>query len=186
MTTLSPRLALYTIAILHEPPGSSVVQGFIDRIPETFAAAEQSTGFIDRERELGDWGPVTLPGFVPEDLAGHFAQTFSLWRDVESAYAYAYAGHHAEGLKQRHQWFRKEAHPGYVCWWVGPDHRPDTAEAVARIEQLHAAGPGPDAFNFRQAFDATGAPAMLDRDAIKQSVDRNRAWQIGASPGAAQ
>ena len=34
------RLALFTIGILREPRGNATVQGFIDRVPDTFAAAE--------------------------------------------------------------------------------------------------------------------------------------------------
>lgn len=181
MTSPSDRLVLYTIAILHEPPGSRMVQGFIDRIPSTFIAAELSEGFIDRVRELGDWGPTILPSFVPEDEATCFAQTFSMWRDLESAYAYAYAGHHADGLKKRQHWFRKEAHPGYVCWWCPQDRQPDTTDAVARLEQLHAEGPSPNAFNFRCAFDAARAPAKLDRHVIKQNIEINRA-SLAAQP----
>lgn len=67
-----------------------------------------------------------------------------------------------------------------------------TLETIAIVHEppggtvVRAAGLGHDAVNFRQAFDAPGAPAMLDREAIKQSVDRSRASLVGAPPQAAQ
>jgi len=45
--------------------------------------------------------------------------------------------------------------------------RTDIAEGAARLDRLHAAGPGAPAFTFRQPFDAAGRPAMLDRERFR-------------------
>jgi hypothetical protein len=47
-------------------------------------------------------------------------------------------------------------------------------EATDRLEQLHADGPTPAAFDFKVSFDAHGRPARLDRDLVKAKIERNR------------
>ena len=111
---------------------------------------------------------------MPENIGTRFAQTFSLWRDLESVYAYVYAGQHGEGLRQRHHWFLKEPHPGYVCLWVSEDRQPDTAEAVDRLERLYGAGPSADAFDFRRSFGPDGQPVSLRRDRARGHVEHDR------------
>ena len=169
------RLAFYTIAILREPPDHPASKGFVDGIPDTFSAAERCVGFLDRQQAIGDWGPVLFPSVLSGDVGSRFAQTFSIWRDLEAVYAYAYNGRHAEGLKRRRDWFLEEAHPGYVAWWVAEDHRPNIAEAVTRIEKLHNEGPGAEAFNFTHPFDQSGRHARLSRDGVRTNVAQNKA-----------
>jgi len=50
---------------------------------------------------------------------------------------------------------------------ASPLQRTDIAEGAARLDRLHAAGPGAPAFTFRQPFDAAGRPAMLDRERFR-------------------
>ncbi|HKG24044.1 MAG TPA: DUF3291 domain-containing protein, partial [Thermomicrobiales bacterium] len=96
------------------------------------------------------------PHFVTPELAGREAQTLSLWRDLESAVAFAYSGLHAEALRRRRGWFPAPAWPSYAAWWVADDNRPDWREAMRRLEHLHDRGPSTIAFDFRSPFDATG------------------------------
>src|SRR2546425_12803677 len=61
------KLAFMTVGILREAVGHAQVQGFVDRIPDVYAAADSSDGFHDRSiRDVGtwlhSWGPVELPG----------------------------------------------------------------------------------------------------------------------------
>ncbi len=63
---MAKRLASMTVGFLHEPLGHPRVQRFLDRVPSVYAAADSSTGFIDRsERNLDtfahSWGPVQAP-----------------------------------------------------------------------------------------------------------------------------
>jgi hypothetical protein len=172
------RLAFMTFGVLHEPRGHPGSKGFIDRIPATYAVAERCEGFLERsylDPETGrhGWGDEVCPSFVSQDLQSHLAHTFSLWRDLESVYAFAYADRHAEALRLRREWFRDPAYPGYVAWWVAEDHTPSVAEATDRLELLHAGGPTPAAFNFKIPFDARGQPAPLDRDLVKAKIERN-------------
>ncbi len=60
MRSPDSRIAFYTFAILCEPRGHEQVQGFFDRTGDVFAQAEQSEGFVDRDRRADPakaWGP---------------------------------------------------------------------------------------------------------------------------------
>ncbi len=169
-----------TFGVLYEPRTGARSKGFIDRLPAALAVAERSEGFIGRsylDPATGrhSWGDSVCPSFTPADKLSHLAHTFSLWRDLESVYAFAYSHLHAEALRLRRDWFPEPDHPGYVAWWVADDHTPSVREATDRLEQLHAEGPTPAAFTFKVAFDADGHPAPLDRDLIKAKIERNSA-----------
>ena len=55
------RVASYTFGILHEAGDHPQTKGFIDRIDNVYASAENSDGFVDRaprrtERHAHQWG----------------------------------------------------------------------------------------------------------------------------------
>jgi Domain of unknown function (DUF3291) len=161
------RIAFYTLGVLKEPVGHAVVQGFVDRIGDVYAAAEGSSGFFERSvRDVQtwehSWGPIIVPKCIPGDLpATKLAMTLSLWRDLESVAAFAYRGVHREALSHRAEWFNVGRWPTYAAWWVPADHRPNWAEAAIRVDHLHQQGPGPTAFTFRQPYDSAGAPVPM-------------------------
>ncbi len=168
------RLAFYTFAVQRGPDEDPVMRGFVLRTRSNFAAVEQSDGFIDRsgydnEPDRSRWGAVVMPRFC--DDPAPVAATLSLWRDLESAAAFAYGGVHAKALRRRREWFSKADHPGYVAWWVADDHRPDWAEAAAKLEALHDNGPQPEAFDFKQPFDAAGRPMRLAQSPHPELVE---------------
>jgi hypothetical protein len=172
------RLVFLTLGPLREPRTHDRSKGFFDRVPATFGAAERSEGFIARSSRDPDsgrygWGDPVCPTFLPQDLHEHLVHTLSLWRDLESVYAFAYSDLHAEALRLRREWFDEPKCPNYVAWWTADGHTPSVREATDRLEQLHAEGPTPAAFNFKRPFDAHGQPTSLDRDLIKAKIERN-------------
>lgn len=164
---MESRLAFFTFGVMHAPVGTDVVQGFVDRIADVYAAADGSAGFFARSiRDVHtwehSWGPMRLPQCAPPDLPmTQFAMTLSLWRDLESVAAFAYHGVHREALSHRAEWFRTGAWPAYAAWWVDGAHRPDWQEAIERIDRLHTQGASAHAFTFRQPFDPAGAPTRM-------------------------
>ena len=63
----------------------------------------------DRNR---DWDERNVsPRFLTTGAHGDTAATLSLWDDVESVYAFTYAGFHAEVLKMRYDWFVEGDYP---------------------------------------------------------------------------
>ena len=173
------KLAFMTVGILREPVGHEQVQGFVDRVPSVYQAADSSEGFHARSiRDMGtylhSWGEVKLPACYPQPTPNErIAATLSLWADLESVAAFSYHGPHGEALSKRRDWFDKSNLPVYVAWWVDADHAIDWTEGCDRIDRLHRDGPTPHAFNFSSPFDCDGNPCPLDRQAVMAHAARN-------------
>ena len=175
------KLAFMTLGILREPFGHAGVQGFVDRVPGVYGAADASDGFHARSiRDLNtylhSWGDTSLPGWHPEaESAVHnqVAVTLSLWGDLESVAAFSYHGPHAEALTKRGEWFDRGTVPLYVAWWVDADHAITFTEGYERIESLYRNGSTAFGFNFAKPFDAEGRACVLDREAVKAKAAVN-------------
>lgn len=176
-----PKIAFMTIGILHEPLGGARVQGFFDRIPSVFIAAEGSEGFVDRserdpETRANSWGPLVIPACYSEvDDPSLLPSTLSIWDDLESVAAFAYHGVHGEAMAQRKEWFTTHSHPTYVAWWVDDESPVNWQEASARLDHLAQHGSTPHAFDFKTAFDCEGNPAPMNRVAIRAKITDNSA-----------
>jgi hypothetical protein len=184
------KLAFYTFAVLEEAFRHQHSRGFVDRITGVFESAEQASGFVGRadsvrhEGQDAQWGdPQAAPRFnarqrdarrynspevSPDD---HEAVTLSLWDDLESVYAFAYYGRHAEALKKRQDWFVKPEWPSFVAWWVENGQIPTWEDACSRLELLNDEGP-PHAFDFKTPFDSAGQPWRMDRSKIQEKSER--------------
>jgi hypothetical protein len=169
--TRMPLVAFTTVAILKAPPGDPAVQGFFDRLPETFGAADAFEGFVARSTRdpvtlRHSWGDPVQPRFYDPARHAGVVFTLSLWRSLEPVNAFAYSGVHGEALRHRLEWFLEPEWPSYAAWWVDDGHVPDWHEASRRLEHLHDHGASPEAFGFRTPFGPDGAPIEIDRAAV--------------------
>ncbi|MDB5060154.1 MAG: domain containing protein [Chloroflexi bacterium] len=153
------RVAFSTFGIMREKSGHPQVQGFLDRISATFAAADAAPGFLGGPDRNG----ALAPSFLDPALRDQEASTVSLWEDLHSVWAFAYRGLHAEALQHRREWFGEPAWPNYVAWWVEDDHMPSWPEAAERYQHLHDHGSTAFAFTFKKPFGADGGP-LTQRD----------------------
>jgi hypothetical protein len=163
------RVAFFTFGVLREPVGHPQSQGFVDRIEGSFAEAAASPGFIGYPQEtLVEQGNPRLIWPAMKGPDRDAMMTLSLWRDLESVFAFAYAhqGVHSEALRLRRDWFLKPEWPIYVAWWVGDDHLPTWQEAVERHHHLHTHGATAYAFDFHAPFDADGHATRVIRRPI--------------------
>ncbi len=180
---MSHRLAFFTVGILHEPMDRPRLQGFMDRVPGVYAAADSSAGFHSRSvRDLAtwkhSWGDPVVPQCYPQgyDLE-QFAMTLSIWDDLESVAAFAYKGVHAEALAHRKDWFQSLGLPPYVAWWISDVEHVNWKQAAERLDHLHTNGPTAFAFNFKSPFDANGSAVRLDNWAMQAHGKKNAATQ---------
>ena len=185
------KLAFYTFAVLEEAFRHQHSRGFVDRITGVFESAEQASRFVGRadsarhEGQDAQWGdPLATPRLnarqrdarrdnspevSPDD---HEAATLSLWDDLESVYAFAYYGRHAEALKKREDWFVKPEWSSFVAWWVENGQIPTWEDACSRLELLNEEGSTPHAFDFKTPLDSAGTPWRMDRSKIQEKSDR--------------
>jgi hypothetical protein len=170
------RLAFMTIGVLHAPMDDPRVQGFVDRIDVIFAAAGSSDGFVGQsvpDEATGEesWGPLVTPThFQKEEYLDRTAATLSLWNDLESVFAFAYNGVHAEALRKRAAWIVHGEWPSYVAWWVSDDHTPSWSEACERYDRMCQEGPSPAAFDFKRPFSHDGEPIEIDRAIVGRKI----------------
>ena len=188
MAGMPYKLAFMTVGILREPVGHEQVQGFIDRVPSVYVAADASEGFQgrsirDMNTYLHSWGEVKLPACYPQPMPNErIAVTLSRWTDLESVAAFSYHGAHAEALTKRREWFDKLKLPPSVAWWVEAEHAIDWAEGCERLDRLHRDGPTAFAFNFAKPFDCEGKPCLVNRELVKAKAARNEQARDSCPP----
>ena len=149
-------LAQLNIAVMKEPLESPGMADFVANLDRINALAEASPGFIWRlQTNEGDATAV-------RPLGDDTLVNMSVWRDVNALNTYVYGSAHVEIMRRRKEWFERMRDAYMVLWWVPAGHRPDVAEAVARLDMLRANGPTEQAFTFKSAFappDSTRADA---------------------------
>jgi GNAT superfamily N-acetyltransferase len=105
----------------------------------------------------------------------------SVWTSVESLRDFVYRSAHTPFLRRRAEWFEHLDAPAVALWWVPAGHRPDIAEARARLDFLALHGPSPYAFGLRapappliferqlpSAPEAAGLIAELDDELVRR------------------
>ena len=153
-----PLLALYTCPVLTCAPGDEAYAAFagLDAAIAAELAGRPPEGLV---RVVADLPP---PGRWPAHVApagGTPKPTLSVWRSLEAAFAYSYGpGLHRRALRRRREWCLRPAGPVYVLWYVAEADAAVHDAAIARLDRLGAAGPGPEAFDFRHPFDPGGRP----------------------------
>jgi hypothetical protein len=167
------KLAFMTYGTLLEEFGHPTVQGFVDRVPGVYGAADATPGFVDRsKRSLEDyshsWGEIVTPKCWGGETTPRTAATLSLWDDVESVTAFAYHGPHGEAMKLRNEWFVHPGLPEHVGWWIEVGDAVDWQMAADRMDYLHENGSTPHAFSLRAPFDADGQPYRIDTVRVRE------------------
>lgn len=140
-------LAQLNIGVIRAPMDSPVMAEFANNLDRINALAEASPGFVWR-LQTDEGNATAIRPFEDENLLVNM----SVWRDVESLKAYVYGSAHVDFMRRRREWFELMKEAYLVLWWVPKGHRPEIAEAIAKLELLKAQGPGPEAFTFAQPF----------------------------------
>lgn len=172
---MAKKLAFMTYGHLLADRGDPQVQGFVERVPGVYAAAEGSSGFRARsERSDTDpshsWGPIVAPKCWGGQASSITASTLSLWDDIESVAAFAYHGAHGEAMKLRNEWFVHKGLPEHVGWWVDEGEPIDWQSAADKMDLLHELGSTPEAFSLRKPFDSAGEPYRLDPALVRSKA----------------
>lgn len=108
--------------------------------------------------------------------------TYTLWRDLESVYAFAYYGlNHAEALRRRGEWFIKGNWSTYVAWWTPEGTLPNWEDATQRFDYLYERGPTPYAFDFKNAFGPDGCPIEINSERVEEM--KRLVKRMDARPG---
>jgi hypothetical protein len=149
-----------TLAPLDDPQ----LAGFVERLDDINALADRSPGFVWRlQSESGNATDIQV------SADPNFIVNMSVWEDLDSLFAYVYRSDHLQVMAQRRQWFEKPSGAFMALWWLPAGTLPDAAEGLERIALLERRGATPEAFTFKQPFDAEGR--RIDRAALLRTVE---------------
>lgn len=140
-------LAQMNIARALDNMESTTMAGFVARLEEINALADDAPGFVWRLQD--DGGDATnIQAYDEADLLINM----SVWQDLESLQNYVYKSAHVELLKNRAAWFDKLADVSQVLWWVPAGEIPTVSEGKARLQHLRDYGVTGSAFTFSKPF----------------------------------
>lgn len=148
MLEQSPKfhLAQVNIARMKAPIDDPVMAGFVARLDDINALADQSPGFV--------WRMPSGAGYLRPYDDDRILFNLSVWTSVEALKDYVYKTLHVEVMRQRNEWFQKFGAPYLALWWVPAGHVPSVLEAKQRLDHVTDHGPSAFAFTFQQPFPA--------------------------------
>lgn len=137
-------LAELNIGRLRAAPGDPTVAEFVDNIDRINAMGKRMPGFVWMLEGSGG------PGATDHAIGGDplLVPNLTVWEDAESLRNFVFRTVHAQFFKRRAEWFAPLGQPHFVMWWVAPGHRPTLDEAMDRLEELRANGPGDSVFGW--------------------------------------
>jgi hypothetical protein len=145
-------LAQVNIAHMKAPLDDPIMAGFVARLDEINALADESPGFIWR-LQSDEGNATSLRPYGDEPIIFNM----SVWQTLEHLQAYVYRSVHTELIHGRQAWFEKSVKAYSALWWVPTGHRPGVDEAKMRLAHLEEHGPTPFAFTFQKRFTADTA-----------------------------
>ncbi len=146
-------LAQLNIARMREPLESAPMAEFVANLDRINALAERAPGFVWRlQTEEGDATAL-------RPLGDDMLVNMSVWVDAQALHDYVYRTAHVEIMRRRKEWFDAMREAYVVLWWVPVGHRPNIADAAAKLDTLRRLGPTPEAFTFKQPFPSPSEQA---------------------------
>jgi len=67
---------------------------------------------------------------------------------------FTYRSQHVTVFRDRLQWFERFDGAQFALWWIPEGHIPAVEEGKKRLALLEALGSTPEAFTFKESFDA--------------------------------
>jgi len=145
----SYHLAVFNIGRPVAPLDSPRMRPFMDGLDAINALGEQAPGFVWRYAVEGTNNATAARPFDDDVIVN-----FGVWESREQLWDFVYRSEHLDFLRRRREWFEHMDEPFLVLWWVPAGHIPSMAEAIDKLYQLRREGVGPEAFTFREFFEA--------------------------------
>lgn len=126
---------------------SPVMAGFVSRLEEINAMAEQAKGFVWRlQSEGGD--ATSIHVFDDPDIYINM----SVWETPDDLKNFVYRTAHVELLRDREAWFSRLPEQHQAAWWVPAGYRPSALEGRERLLMIREHGPSAAAFTLARPF----------------------------------
>lgn len=140
-------IAQINVARMVAPIDSEEMSGFVERLDEINALADEAEGFVWRlQTEDGD--ATGIRPFEDEMIIVNM----SVWENLEALHHYTYKTVHAQLIKGRKNWFQKMTAPHMAIWYIPAGHIPTAEEAQSKLDLINQHGATPMAFTFGHSF----------------------------------
>lgn len=140
-------LAQINIARMLYPLEDPRMAGFVNRLDEINALADDAPGFVWRLQS--ETGNATDLRPYDDDF---IIVNMSVWESVEALKTYTYKSLHVELLRDRKLWFEHMGQPASVMWWIPVGHVPTPIEGRDKLNLLEEIGATAAAFTFKEVF----------------------------------
>ena len=140
-------LAQVNIARMNADLDDPIMSGFVQRLKEINALADNSRGFVWRFQTVEGDATYLRPF---EDKRILF--NMSVWETVEHLKEYVYASKHVELLKSKASWFTKLDEVHLALWWIPEGQTPSVEGALEKLQIIKTNGSTPDAFTFAKPY----------------------------------
>jgi heme-degrading monooxygenase HmoA len=152
-------VAQINVGLPLEPLDSARLADFVAALDPVNALADAAPGFVWRLQT--EDGNATAIRVLDDD---RLIVNMSVWESVEALAAFVYRSAHTGVMRRRREWFVPMRESVTALWWVPAGTVPTVAEGETRLRHLHAHGPTPHAFTFRDPFPSPDGVAAAEDD----------------------
>lgn len=143
-------LAEVNVATAVDDMDSKQLADFVANLDRINALAERSEGFVWRlQDETGNASNIQVTD------NSRFIVNLSVWETPEHLEHFVWNTVHKRIYAKKSKWFEVPIRPHFAMWWVRRDHLPTTDEALERLAELHANGPGEQVFGWESLPNVT-------------------------------
>jgi hypothetical protein len=136
-------LAQLNVATALDDLDSERLADFVGALDKINATAERSPGFVWR---LKDEGGSSIDIKTSEN--SRFIVNLSVWETPSHLEHFVWNTAHKHVYRKKANWFERPKNAYFVMWWVPEGHMPSAEEALDRLADLNADGPGERAFGW--------------------------------------
>lgn len=145
-------LAELNIGRLLAPTESPQVRDFMDNLDRINGLGKRMPGFVWMMEGSGEPGTGNTENAIGDDP--QFVANLSVWEDAPSLEKFVWGTIHKQFYDRKAEWFEAMGKMHFVMWWIPEGHRPDLAEAMARLEHMQTHGDSDHAFGWSYLKEA--------------------------------
>lgn len=136
-------LAQLNVATALDDLDSPRLASFVGALDRINRLAEQSPGFVWRLKDESGNAVDIQTSADPRLIVN-----LSVWETPADLEHFVWNSIHKRVYEKKAKWFEPPKGAYFAMWWVPAGHRPTAKEALARLADLEANGPGEHAFGW--------------------------------------
>ncbi len=152
MSNVTKHLASFNLARARFETGSEEMSHFETNLVPVNELADRAEGFVWRLKSDTPGVPIIDDIFDDPQML----LNLTIWTSLETLFEFSYRTVHKKIMARNVDKFDTHKAAYHVMWWIDEGDHPFMALCKAKLDQLDAAGPSPDAFSWAAPFDVDG------------------------------